>query len=129
MTMPRDQNTNMLVALVDLLFRATTSRMRPEAIWPAGRLPSLDQWTADGGKLRHAGPKWFTVWGRDYPRMDRLQTLVLPAPWISLSDEEMTAVLLSQLRHVRPGIPDTPWLSSALARARSCIRLEAMRGD
>ncbi len=129
MTKPRDQKTSKLTALADFLFRLTTSRMRPEAIWPTGRLPFLDQWIAEGGKLRQAGPNWFTVWGSDYPRFDRLQTLVLPAPWISLSDEEMTAVLLSQLRHVQPDTPEAPCLSSALGRARSRIRLEAMRGD
>jgi hypothetical protein len=129
MTKPRDQKINKLAALADFLFRVTTARMRPEATWPAGRLTFLDQWTAEGGRLRQAGPRWFTVWGSDYPRMDRLRTLVLPAPWIDLSDEEMTAVLLSQLRHVQPGMPETPWLSSALGRARARIRLEAVRFD
>lgn len=102
MTKPRDQKISTLATLADFLFRVTTSRMRPEAIWPAGRLPFLDQWTAEGGRLRQAGPKWFTVWGSDYPRMDWQQTIVLPASWIGLSDEEMTAVLLSQLRMCSP---------------------------
>lgn len=73
--------------------------------------------------------KGFSVWGKDYPRMCRLRILLLPAAWISLSEVEMTAVLLSQLRHVVPGVPETPFLSSALGRAHARIRLEATRGD
>ncbi len=77
MTKPRDQKITKLAALSDPLFHLTTSRMRPQAIWPAGRLPFLDQWIAEGGRLRREGPKWFTGWASDFPRKMRLQTLAL----------------------------------------------------
>lgn len=115
--------------MADFLFRFTTTAMRPEPLWPAGSIPFLDQWIAGGGKMRSAGPNWFAVWGADTERMRRLNCVVLPAPWLCLAEDEMTALLFSQLRKIDPTSPKTPMLSNALARARSRLRLEMMRGD
>ena len=117
------------IAVADVLFRLTTSPMRPQSLWPAGRIPFLDQWTQGGGTLRSAGPKWFAVWGADSERMRRLNCVVLPAPWLCLAEDEMTALLFAQLRQIDPATPETPMLSTALAHARSRLRLESMRGD
>lgn len=116
-------------AMGDVLFRITTSPMRPQAIWPAGSVLYLDHWIQGGGRVRSAGPKWFAVWGADTPRMRRLKRLVLPAPWICHADEEMTAILFAQLRKIDPTLPETPLFADALARVRSRLRLEASRGD
>jgi hypothetical protein len=128
MTQPQDQPTSRLTALSDLAFRMTTSPMHPESLWPSGRVSFFDTWIMAGGALRSAGPKWFTVWERDYLRMKRLNIIVLPAPWLHLSEEELIAVFFSKLRHLDPEVPETPWLSNALARANSRIRLALMRG-
>jgi len=61
MTDQGNQRTRPATALAAFLFRFTTHQMRPERLWPAGRIPFLDQWIASGGKLRSAGPKWFAV--------------------------------------------------------------------
>lgn len=124
-----DQRTTTATAVADFLFRFTTTSMRPQSFWPAGRIPFLDQWITTGGKVRSAGPKWFAVWGTDTPRMRRLNCVVLPAPWLCLAEDEMTALLFAQLRKIEPTTPETPMLSNALARARSRLRLEMMRGD
>jgi hypothetical protein len=124
-----NQRTRPATALADVLFRFTTTSMRPESFWPAGRIPCLDQWIASGFKLRLAGPKWFAVWGADTERMRRQNCVVLPAPWLCLAEDEMTALLFAQLRRIDPTTPETPMLSDALARARSRLRLEMMRGD
>jgi hypothetical protein len=129
MTDQGDQPTTSATAVADFLFRFTTASMRPESFWPAGRIPFLDQWIAGGGKLRSAGPKWFVVWGADTERMRRLNCVVLPAPWLCLVEDEMTALLSAQLRKIDPTTPETPMLSNALAHARSRLRLELMRSD
>lgn len=129
MTDQGDQSTTRATAVADVLFRITTSPLRPQSFWPAGRIPFLDQWLAGGGKLRSAGPKWFAVWGTDIPRMQRLNCVVLPSSWLGLAEDEMTALLFALLRKIEPEIPETPMLSIALARARSRLWLESMRGD
>jgi hypothetical protein len=129
MTDQGDQATTRATAVADFLFRITTSPLRPGSFWPAGRIPFLDQWIAGGGKLRSAGPKWFAVWDTDIPRMQRLNCVVLPASWLGLAEDEMIALLFAQLRKIDPTTPETPMLSNALARARSRLRLESMRGD
>jgi hypothetical protein len=129
MTGQGDQPTTPATAVADFLFRLTTSPMRPQSFWPAGRIPILDRWNARGGKLRSAGPKWFAVWGADTARMCRLNCVVLPAPWLALAEDEMTALLFAQLRKIDSTTPETPMLSNALAHARSRLRLESMRGD
>lgn len=103
--------------------------MRPESFWPAGRIAFLDQWIAGGGKLRSAGPMWFAIWGADTERMRRLNCVVLPAVWLCLAEDEMTALLFAQLRKIDSAAPETPMLSNALAHARSHLRLKLMRGD
>lgn len=129
MTGQGNQRTTPATAVADFLFHFTTTSMRPESYWPAGRIPFLDQWIAAGGQLRSAGPKWFAVWGADTERMRRLNCVVLPARWLCLAEDEMTALLFAQLRKIDPTTPETPALSNALANARSRIRLEMMRGD
>lgn len=129
MTAQGDQPTTLATAVADFLFRFTTSSMRPEPLWPSGSIPFLDQWIAEGGTLRAAGPKWFAVWGTDVSRMQRLNCVLLPAPWLGLDEDEMTALLFAQLRKVNSNTPKTPMLSSALARARSRLWLESTRGD
>jgi hypothetical protein len=129
MTDQGDQATTRATAVADFLFRITTSPMRPESFWPAGRIPFLDKWITGGGKLRSAGPKWFAVGGTDIPRMQRLNCVVLPSPWLCLAEDEMTALLFAQLRKTDPTTPETPMPSNALARARSRLWLESMRGD
>lgn len=129
MTEQGDQRVSPAVALTDILFRFTTRQMRPEPLWPAGRIPFLDHWIASGGRLRAAGPKWFAVWSADTERMRRLNCAVLPALWLCLAEDEMTALLFAQLRKIDPTTPETPMLSNALANARSRLRLEMMRGD
>jgi len=116
-------------SLADLSFYATTTRLRPDVGWQNGRVIFLDQCMIDGGALRGAALKWFSVWGADKDRMSRLRCLVLPSVWIGLLEDEKLAVLLSQLRRVNPSVPETPWLSNALWRARSRLRLELMQGD
>jgi hypothetical protein len=129
MTDPSDQPATPAIAVADVLFHITTTSMRPQSLWPVGRISFLEQWLESGGKLRSAGPKWFAVWGGDTPRMRRLKCEVLPAPWLCLAEEEATALLFAQLRRIDPTTPETPMLSSALASARSRLRLEAMRID
>lgn len=129
MTGQGNQRARPATAVADFLFRFTTTSMRPESFWPAGRIPFLDQWIAGGGKLRSAGPNWFTVWGADTERMRRLNWVVLPAPWLCLAEDEMTALLFAQLRRINSNAPETPMLSNALAHARSRLRLELMHGD
>lgn len=129
MTAQGDQATTRATAVADVLFRITTSPLRPQTLWPAGRIPFLDRWTQDGDKLRSAGPKWFAVWGTDFPRMQRLNSVVLPASWLGLAEDEMTALLFAQLGKIDPSTPETPMLSKALARARSRLWSESMRGD
>lgn len=41
----------------------------------------------------------------------------------------MTAILFAQLRKIDPTLPETPLFADALARVRSRLRLESMRGD
>lgn len=106
MTDQDDQPTKPLTAMADFLFRFTTTSLRPEPFWPAGHIPFLDQWIAAGGKLRSAGPKWFAVWGADTERMRRLNCVVLPALWLCLAEDEMTALLFAQLRKIDPTTPE-----------------------
>jgi hypothetical protein len=129
MTGKGDQHVTPTAAVADFLFRVTTSPMRPQSLWPVGRIPFLDQWTEGGGTVRVAGPTWFAVWGADIPRMRRLNCVVLPAPWLCLAEDEIAALLFAQLRRIDPTTPETPMLSNALAHARSRLRLESMRGD
>lgn len=129
MTDQGDQATTRAIAVADFLFRIKTCPLRPESFWPTGRIPFLDQWIEGGGKLRSTGPKWFAVWGMDLPRMQRLNCVVLPASWLGLAEDEMTALLFAQLRKINPTTPETPMLSKALARARSRLWLESMPGD
>jgi hypothetical protein len=128
MTGKGDQRVAPAVAVADFLFRLTTRPARPQSLWPAGRVPFLDQWTERGGTVRSAGPKWFAVWATDIPRLRRLNCAVLPAPWLCLAEDDKTALLFAQLRKIDPTTPETPMLSSALANARLRIRLESMRG-
>jgi hypothetical protein len=117
------------MALTDYLFRMTTAHLRSEALSHVERIAFFYRWNAAGGSFRTASPKWFAVWGRDKARMLRLKAVLLPASWIGLSDEEMLAVLLFQLRQIDPDIPDTPWLSADLAQAKVHLWHEASRGD
>jgi hypothetical protein len=129
MTDQGDRPATLATAVADFLFRITTTSMRPEVSWPAGRVPYLDQWIARGGKLRSAGPKWFVVWGADTESMRRLNCVVLPAPWLCLAEDEMTALLFAQLRQIDSTAPETPKLSNTFAHARFRLRLEMMRGE
>jgi hypothetical protein len=129
MTEQDGQPTKRATAVADVLFRLTTSSMRPEALWPAGRIPFLDDWIARGGRLRSAGPKWFAVWGTDYARMRRLNCVVLPATSLCFPEDELIALLFAQFRKLGSATPETPMLSKALARARSRLREESMRSD
>jgi len=118
-----------LVVLADFLFQLTTVRMRPSATRWAAELPFVEKWLESGGTFRSAGPRWFVVWGKDDDRMLRLRAVVLPAAWIGLSNDEMLAVLVSQLRRMDTEILETPWLSNALGRAQSRLWRELLRGD
>ncbi len=128
MTNAADQPINGRAGLADPLFFLTTSRLGPAALPQARQVPFVAIWTASGGRFRSAGPRWFAVWGRDDDRMHRLRVLVLPAPWIGLSDDQMLAVLVSQLRRLQTGVPETPWLSKALAEAHHRLWHELSRG-
>lgn len=129
MTDKGDQLPAPATTVADVLFRVTTTSMRPESLWTAGRISFLDQWIARGGKLRSAGPKWFAVWDTDTERMRRLNCVVLPAPWLCLAVDEMIALLFSQLRKIDPSTPETPLLSHALTQAQSRLWLELIRSD
>jgi hypothetical protein len=110
--------------VADFLFRFTTTSVRPQSFWSAGRFPFLDQWIEGGGTLRSADPKWFAVWGADTARTRRLDCVVLPAPWLCPGEDEMAAPLFAQLRKIDRSTPEKPILSNALAHARSRLRLE-----
>ena len=43
MTEPGESQNSTLLWFTDLSFRVTISHMRPEALWPAGRMPFLNQ--------------------------------------------------------------------------------------
>jgi hypothetical protein len=116
-------------ALTDLLFHATTSRMSRKAERRFGLTPLSERWRAAGGHLRVAGPKWFAVWQRDTDRLQRLRAIILPADWSGPAEDEMLAIFADQLRQLDPTMEETPFLSSALSRARSKLRIATMRGD
>jgi hypothetical protein len=61
--------------------------------------------------------------------MRRLNCVVLPALRLCIAEDEMTGLLLAQLRKIDPITPEKPRLSNTLAHARSRLRLEMMRGD
>lgn len=129
MTGPGDGQSGTALWLTDLSFHLTTSRLNPKTQSFVGHVPFLDQWITNGGQLRAAGPRWFVIWGHDYVRMRRVRWFVLPAAWIGLAEDEMTAVAVNQLQHVDPGVPEVPWLATSLAKATSRLHLEVMRGD
>lgn len=116
-------------AAADLLFRVTTRQTTADAVSAAWQIPVLERWAAAGGTLRSTGPRWFVIWGNDTARMRRLHTIVLPAPWIGLTESERLAMLFAQLRQVEVQVPETPWLSRALQTARTTLHRLATQGS
>lgn len=62
MTDQGDQTTALATAVADLLFRLTTTSMRLQSRWPAGRISHLDQRLEGRGTLRSARAKRCAVW-------------------------------------------------------------------
>ncbi|MDT8856492.1 hypothetical protein RNZ50_15970 [Paracoccaceae bacterium Fryx2] len=122
MTRPTAISRRLAEALGDVTFRLTTARLSRSVAGRAEIALLSERWRAAGGSLRIAGPAWFAVWGRDVQRMRRARAIVLPAPWIGLTDTETLAILADQLRRLDPGTPETPWLSNALVSARARLR-------
>ncbi len=89
--------------LGDLAFRLTTRRMRPVELLRAG----LDDDLAHR-PVRVAGPRWFTVWSNDHDRLRRLDTVLLPAPWIGLEEDEMRAIAAAQIQGLNGGFHHRP---------------------
>ncbi len=107
--------------LGDLAFRLTTRRMRPVELLRAG----LDDDLAHR-PVRVAGPRWFTVWGNDHDRLRRLDTVLLPAPWIGLEEDEMRAIAAAQIQGLNGGLP-SPFQPPGLWTARQKLREAAGR--
>lgn len=106
--------------LGDLAFRLTTRRMRPVEMLRAG----LDDLAHR--PVRVAGPRWFTAWGNDRPRLRRLDTVLLPAPWIGLEEDEMRAIAAAQIQGLNDDSP-SPAQSPDLWTARRKLREAASR--
>ncbi|RJL19925.1 hypothetical protein [Paracoccus siganidrum] len=124
----RDRSRSLAARLDGALFRLTTRRMGPRQLRALELQPLADRVRAQGWQIRSAGPRWFTVWSGDAARLAQESTLLLPAPWIGLTEPEMLAILTLQAQ--RQGLlpADSGWLGPLIQSGRSKLWLAQRSG-
>lgn len=124
----RDRSRSLAARLDGALFRLTTHQMSSRQLAALELQPLAGRIRAQGWQIRSAGPRWFTVWSGDAARLAREATLLLPAPWIGLTEPEMLANLALQAQ--RQGLlpVDSDWLGRLIHCGRSKLWLAQRSG-